>query len=472
MWSSSFAATVEIHRPLTAHPTNARYFTDGTGRAILLYGSHSWNSFQDTDTSASPAAANFDNYVAFLKAHGHNATILWRKDIPSYSNWNGGTWTMTPFPWARTGPGNATDGLLKFDLNTFNQAYFDRLRQRAYKLWQNNIYAIVQLFDGLGLLNNRSSTDGYPFTGANNINSVDDGYVSGTSGTASMTMSATNSITAAQLAYVKKVIDTLNDLPNVIWEVSEEADDTSTWWQGYMIGQIQSYEAGKPYQHPILFPTLDVSAASDTTLYNSNADVVAPKAKICPTSATGTGTPATKISINDSDHTYFSMWLDSNQTNRNSWAWPNFCRGNGVLFMDPYLINWTSRNSPGGVSNGVGTTPDSRWDLLRDNIGKMAQYARRMNLAAMSPNDALVGAGNYCLANTTQQPFEYLVYCSNAASSGFTVDLSASAHTFNIEWFDCNKLATSVATVAGGAVRTLTGSSSLDMVAYLKDSGA
>lgn len=85
------------------------------------------------------------------------------------------------------------------------------------------IYTGVYLFTGEWLNTYRCSTDGYPFTGANNIKGLDDGYSSGTSGAASMTMTAANSITAIQDAYVEKVIDTLNDLPNVLWVVSEEA---------------------------------------------------------------------------------------------------------------------------------------------------------------------------------------------------------------------------------------------------------
>ncbi len=103
--------------PLQVLSTNPHYFTDGSGKAILLAGSHTWSDFQDTNQSATPAAMDFTAYVAFLKAHAQNVTILWRKDLPTYCNWGpGGTWRMVPFPWLRTGPGNATDGLPKFDL--------------------------------------------------------------------------------------------------------------------------------------------------------------------------------------------------------------------------------------------------------------------------------------------------------------------------------------------------------------------
>jgi hypothetical protein len=69
-----------------------------------------------------------------------------------------------------------------------------------------------------------------------------------------MTMNAPNTITNYQDAYVRKVIDTVNDLTNVLWEISEEAPGNSTWWQPHMISLIHSYEAGKPLQHPVGFP--------------------------------------------------------------------------------------------------------------------------------------------------------------------------------------------------------------------------
>lgn len=149
--------------PLVQSATNSHYFVNPSGQVVLLAGSHTWNDFQDTDTSSSPAAFDFNGYVTFLKSHGHNATILWRKDLPTYCNWGaGGTWHMSPFPWKRTGGAGGTqvasDGLLAFDLTQLDQTYFDRLRSRVILLQQNGIYAIVELFDGLGLADNRCSS--------------------------------------------------------------------------------------------------------------------------------------------------------------------------------------------------------------------------------------------------------------------------------------------------------------------------
>src|SRR5437762_9002367 len=114
------------------------------------------HDFQDTSTSTPPTAVDFTAYVNFLNSHGHNVTILWKKDLPTYCNWGaGGTWSMAPFPWKRVGPGNASDSLPAFDLNQFDPNYFARLRARVLQLQQAGIYAIVELFDGLGLMNYR-----------------------------------------------------------------------------------------------------------------------------------------------------------------------------------------------------------------------------------------------------------------------------------------------------------------------------
>jgi hypothetical protein len=468
--------------PLKA-TTNPHYFVNTAGKAVLLTGSHTWDDFQDTDQSSSPAAFNFTSYVSFLTSHSQTATILWHKDLPTYCFWGaGGTWHMSPFPWLRPGPGTASDGQPKFDVTQFNQAYFDRLRSRAIQLQQSNIYAIVELFDGLGINYDRCGTtspsgDGYPFTGVNNINGIDDGYTSGASGTGSMTMTAANAITNIQDAYVKKVIDTLHDLPNVLWEVSEEAPDNSTWWQNHMISLIHTYELGTyGLQHPVGFPSLDVNGASDSTLYNSNADWVAPKSQISPTSSCGTGSPACKVNFNDSDHSnYFVNMMDSNfnivpQLVHN-YIWENFLAGSQVLFMDPYEIYWTSnnRNFCSSPSNGVCSGVDPKWNNLRDNLGYTATYANKMNLLAMTPQPSLSSTG-FCLANAIATGAEYLVYAPSGGT--FTVNLSATTRTMNVEWFNPSTGATtSGGTVAGGSsARSFTPPFSGEAVLYLVDS--
>ena len=357
-------AAIDVGQPLIRAPLkvskNPNYFQDASGTPLVLCGSQTWNTLQDWGTGGSVQPLDFDAFVNFLKSHGHNFTLLWFTELPVFrglpsTETNPPDFTVSPFPWRRTGPGLATDGGLKFDLTKFNPAYFDRLRSRVEALNKAGIYVGVYVFTAEFVLRFRFAGDGYPFSGPNNINSIDDGYRGGPaeSGLASVTMTTPNAITEMQDAYVRKLIDTLNDLPNVLWITSEEAPKGSEWWNDHLISLIRAYEEGRRWQHPIGYAVL--ADMKDSTIYNSDADWVAPGAKRSPERTRGTGNPTYKVNINDSDHSYFGMWNDTPRVNRN-YAWENFMTGNQVLFMDPYLVYYPrqNRNLCLAPVNGIG----------------------------------------------------------------------------------------------------------------------
>jgi len=315
------------------------------------------------------------------------------------------------------------------------------------------------------------SADGYPLTGTNNINNIDDGYVGGKAGTGSVTMTAPNAITGFQDAYVDKVIDTLNDLPNVLWIVSEEAPPNSTWWNSHQISHIRSYESGKPHQHPVGYAALIGPGSSDTTLYNSNADWVAASVGISPATSCGSGNPAFKGNINDSDHSYWEIWKDTPQQNRN-YAWKNFLTGNQVLFMDPYVVYYPreDRNLCVSPTNAICSSPDARWDNFRDNLGYILRYSRKLSLGNVTPRSELSSTG-YCLAQTPSVGAEYLVYAP--AGGSFTVNLSAmpGSRALAVEWFNPSTGATVAGdpVLSGSSAQAFTPPFSGDATLYLVD---
>lgn len=470
------AVAGQVAGPLRASP-NANYFQDANGTVLILNGSQTWNTLQDWGSNGSVQTLDFPAYVNFLTAHGHNFTLLWRTELPKFCGLPSTATsppdlTVSPQPWPRTGPGKATDGGLKFDLSKFDPSFFDRLRSRVQALNNAGIFVGVYLFTGEWLNSFRCSSDGYPFTGANNINGVDDGYTAGPKGTRSITMTAPNGITAFQDAYVEKVIDTLNDLPNVLWIVSEEAPADSLWWNNHQISHIRSFEAAKAQQHPTGFAAL--VGSSDATLYNSGADWVAPEVRVSPNRSCGSGTPPCKVNINDSDHSYWEIWNESPQLNRN-YVWENFMTGNQVLFMDPYVLFYPreQRNLCVSPINAICNAPDTRWDNLRDNLGYILRYSRRLNLANVILRGGLSSTG-YCLAHTPSAGAEYLVYAPSAGS--FTVDLSAmpSSRTMAVEWFDPSTGATIAGKPipSGSSAQSFTSPFSHDAVLYLVDTAA
>src|SRR5262249_53597100 len=128
--------------PLRGHPTNPRYFTDGTKgpdgspRAVYLTGSHTWNNLVDMGRDDPPERFDFDAYLDFLGRRGHNFIRLWAWDSTTWDTRANGALgkdfvhRVAPLPWARTGPGKALDGKPRVDLTKFDPAYFERLRAR------------------------------------------------------------------------------------------------------------------------------------------------------------------------------------------------------------------------------------------------------------------------------------------------------------------------------------------------------
>ena len=283
-------------------------------------------------------------------------------------------------------------------------------------------------------------------------------------------MTSPNAITAIQDAYVEKVIDTLNDLPNVLWMVSEEAPVNSNWWNDHQIAHIRSYESGKPYRHPIGYATL--AELGDTVVFNSNADWVAGFSRIAPTTSCGSGTPPCKVNVNDSDHSYFGMWNDSAQSNRN-FAWQNFTNGNQVAVHGSVRALLPARRSE-PVSGA--DQRDLQWSglALEQLQGQPWVHAEVLPQAEPCQRHSaeLALFHGHCLAQTPSVGAEYLIYAPNGGS--FTVNLSAmsSARTLNVEWFNPATGATTVATPvpAGSSSRSFTPPFSGDAVLYLVDS--
>ncbi len=405
--------------PLRVHPTNPRYFTDNSGKAIYLTGSHTWNNLVDMDRADAPAPFDFNAYLEFLRKYDHNFIRLWA--------WDSVTWDtqanrelgkdfvhqVAPLPWARTGPGDALDGKPKFDLTKFNPQYFERLRMRVRAAGERGIYVSVMLFEGWGLRhgNRRPPTPdgwayrGHPFHPDNNVNRIT-GDLNGDSNVLEIHSLTSPAITALQAAYIRKVVDTVNDLDNVLFEVINEGGEKE--WNWWVVKTIQDYERTKPKRHPVGL-TGHGGERTDSMLA-SPADWISPGGQ------DGYRDPApawdgTKVSLLDTDH----IW---GVGGNHGWVWRSFLRGHNPIFMDPY---------DGSV---LGNRFDPKFELLRRNLGYTLRYARRVNLAAMTPRSELASTG-FCLADPGK---EYLVYLPDGG--GATVDLGSASGPIAVEWFN------------------------------------
>ncbi len=418
-------AAAQAAGPLRVHPTNSRYFTDGTRnadgslKAVYLTGSHTWNNLLDMDKADPPAAFDFVAYLDFLHRYGHNFIRLWAWDSVVWDSRANGklgkdfVHHVAPLPWARTGPGNALDGKPRFDLTKFNPEYFSRLRERVRAASDKGIYVSVMLFEGWGLSHaNRRvpAADGWayrshPFHPDNNINGIA-GDLNGDGNVLEVHSLAGPAITALQEAYIRKVVDTVNDLDNVLYEVINEGGNKE--WNWWVVKTVKDFERTKPKQHPV--GITGHGGERITTMRDSPADWLSPGR----TDGYAEDPPALegrKVSLLDTDH----IW---GVGGNHGWVWRSFLRGHNPIFMDPY---------DGSI---LGEHFDPKFELLRRNMGYTLRYAGKMNLAAMAPHGELAST-EFCLANPGT---EYLVYLPDGGE--VTVDLSAASGTLTVEWFN------------------------------------
>jgi len=390
---------------LRVHPENPRYFADGSGRAVYLGGHQIFvdlqdNSFNKEFIRDKERLLDWKQYVAFLKAHNFNYLRNW-------VIWSTGSGTMAPLnhaiafpmPYNRVaGHGKANDGLDKFDLNQFDEAFFERLRRRCQDLQEAGIYVSIMLFEVYGFLGGegvgqpkQTLWDGNVFNKANNINGIHVDYDGNANGI-EFFYTDDEKVLELQKAYVRKVIDTVNHLDNVFYEIANEL--YAPQWQYEMIELIKSYEKTRPKQHLVLMSaggrarTGGWKAMDSDLVVNSPADCFAVagswqsgryRKKDPP--ANDSGEPG----LVDMDHV-------SAGSSDVGFVWSAFTRG---YHFNLYDKPWESPDAEG-----------PEWECVRLNVGKTVEHASKLDLAKVSPRGDLSSTG-FCLAKPGEQ---YVVY--------------------------------------------------------------
>jgi hypothetical protein len=435
--------------PLVVSRTNPRYFSVAAAPEIAIYltGSHVNNNFHDglgpgRDCPQDPERFDFDPYLKLLTERGHNFIRLWRWEqfqgyLAAPANVH---FCMTPQPWPRTGPGAAKDGKPKFDLSAFDQLYFDRLRERVLAAGRAGIYASVMLFEGfsLHLTAAPDNIEGHPFHATNNVNDI------GISSILDYQVLPLDSrVEALQLAYMRKVIDTVHDLPNVLYEVAnessgQEADsvvfpdgssvDTpigdSTQWQYWVINTVKDYERDMGYDpHPIgmtyLFPVAELSKSNEP-LWHSPADWISPGFD----DTLGEGqwlidpppNDGSKVVLLDTDH--FSPFSSDAL-----WVWKAFLRGHNPILYDLGILGGGMPPDP-----SAGNPSFESLEPARQAMGDTRRFAGRINLINMQPLPDVSSTG-YALADPGN---EYLVLQPSESADQFTIALTTGRYA--AEW--------------------------------------
>ncbi len=166
-----------------------------------------------------------------------------------------------------------------------------------------------------------------------------------------------------------RVLDTLHDMDNVLYEVVNEAVPESVSWQYHFIRFIQQYEREHQYvAHPAgmtFFQLGEFGGGDNTALFDSPADWISPggytKYARNPPTADGR-----KVILLDTDHIH---GIGGDQ----DFMWESFFRGHNLIYMDPF-------DAPHALTIGERVRNEPQDERARVAMGEARRWATTLDL--------------------------------------------------------------------------------------------
>ena len=148
------------------------------------------------------------------------------------------------------------------------------------------------------------------------------------------------------------MVDTLNDLDNVVYEISGDTPASSREWQYHMINYLKNYQATKPKQHQVGMSYVYLGNTND--LFVSPADwILLPGANTDPPLAAGT-----KVILSDMDPKLLG-------TTSYPMVWESFMRGFNPIYLESDLAKLSADEN------------------VRGSMGYALKYSQLVDLSAM-----------------------------------------------------------------------------------------
>jgi hypothetical protein len=230
--------------PLALHPKNPRYFLFRGEPAVLVTSGEHYGAVLNLDF-------DYVRYLDTLAADGLNHTRtfsgVYREVAGSFGITEN---TLAPrpdryaAPWARSDTPGALDGENRFDLETWNEAYFERLKGFVAEASERGIVVELVLFCPLY---EEEMWTVSPLNAPNNVNGV------GAVGRDEVYTLAHGDLTAVQERLARKIVTELNSFDNLYFEVTNEPyqGTVTREFEDLMVQAIVETEAGLPNRHLI-----------------------------------------------------------------------------------------------------------------------------------------------------------------------------------------------------------------------------
>jgi hypothetical protein len=442
-------------RALSIYAPNPAYFQSAQGKPLLFIGDY---QASPTGPTAVPIDPNYDYelYLDTLKAAGLNFAKVWinygiEAEYDSETSF-GGYHRFNLMPYLRAGPGLANDGRAKYDLTKFNPLYFDRVAAFCAAARERGIYLHLVLIDAW-IFRVPSLWKFHAYNRANNVNDVD-GDPTGTGRSTDPEQGSCSlgnaHVLEVEKAYIRRLVDTVNDFDNILFEVANE-NYYNPRWELSLAAYVHDYEESKPRHHlvmPLDLPdhdyggvTYGADSHNDHTKSWKTWDLTQLHGKLL--AARGLEQPL----IYDTD----GIESNDNPVQRKGF-WTAFASGGHVDYTD-----YSFQPEIGGDERGL------RRADTRQQLGYLAAFTRQIRFWEMHPVDWVRAGDGYALAS----PEEAVVYLPG----GGKIDLNMQdlAGRFAVKWYNPrNGLFSDASTVAGGKTSTFAAPGPRDWVLYLR----
>jgi hypothetical protein len=230
--------------PFSLHPENPHYFVFRGKPTVLVTSAEHYGAVIN-------GKFDFVTYLNELQRHGLNNTRIWvgpYREVPG--NFGISSNTLAPeaadfvAPWPRSSNSPGGDGGNKFDLDSWNDAFFVRLKRFVQEAAKRDVVVEVNLFcpyyeDSMWKVS--------PLNSANNVQGV--GNVPRTE---VLTMKHADLI-RVQDRFVRKIVSELKDFDNLYYEICNEPyfAGVTAEWQAHVAAVIREADSAPGRRHLI-----------------------------------------------------------------------------------------------------------------------------------------------------------------------------------------------------------------------------
>jgi hypothetical protein len=359
-------------RPISLHPANPHYFLFRGKPTVLITSGEHYGAVLNRDF-------DYVRYLDTLKADGLNLTRTFSgvyREIPG--NFNIRENTLAPkheryvCPWKRTSTPGALDGLGKFDLKTWDEDYFKRLKDFVRQAGRRGVVVEMVLFcpfyeDAMWTAS--------PMNAANNVNGI-----GGFARTEAYNLKHPE-LLAAQDAVVRKIAAELKDFDNLYYEICNEPyfGGVTLDWQRHISGVIVEAEANMSHKHLIA-----------QNIANGSAKIENPDPNV---SIFYFHYAAPPVAVAQNYHLNKPIAFDesgfagnADRTYRAE-AW-HFMLAGGAVF-DNLDYSFTAAR-PDGTMPVAPPTPGGGSPNLRKQLRTLREFLQSFNFIRMKPDDSLI----------------------------------------------------------------------------------